>query len=152
MDNFKGHFLQDFQIVVFQTNHTSMEILFIQLSDYVYILIKSLYFSQEATVWRNLNKQNWNENILMTDLFLTNMQLFTSQNINWWSCVDYWGVCISCLDSHSFGTHSLQRIHCCASDVMQNYSNLFWWRNKLIYILDGLTVSKCSFFWWTVFL
>ncbi len=33
--------------------------------------------------------------------------------------------------SHSDGTHSLQRIHCWASDVMQK---LFWWRNKLAYI------------------
>ncbi len=32
--------------------------------------------------------------------------------------VDYCDVFISCLDSHSDGTHSLQMIHCWASDVM----------------------------------
>ncbi len=39
------------------------------------------------------------------DLFLTNMQLFA-----YWSGVDYFFL-ISYLDSHSDGTHSLQRIH-----------------------------------------
>ncbi len=36
------------------------------------------------------------------------------------SFVDYCDVFISCLDSHSDGTHSLQRIHWWASDVMLN--------------------------------
>ncbi len=36
--------------------------------------------------------------------------------------VDYCDVFISCLDSHSDGTHSLQRIHWWASDVMVNYT------------------------------
>ncbi len=38
--------------------------------------------------------------------------------------VDYFDVFISCLDSHSDGTHSLQthRIHWWASDVMTNFS------------------------------
>ncbi len=62
--------------------------------------------------------------------------------------VDYCDVFISCLGSHSDGTHSLQRIHCWASDVMlhffQIFSNLFQWRNKLLYILDGLRVSTFS--------
>ncbi len=56
----------------------------------------------------------------MVDLFLTNMQHFTSQDINWWTGV-VWITCdvlISCLDSHSDGTHSLQSIHRWASDVM----------------------------------
>ncbi len=50
-----------------------------------------------------------------------------------WIIVDYCDVFISCLDSHSDGTHSLQRIQ-----VMECYifPNLLWWRNKLIYILD----------------
>ncbi len=55
--------------------------------------------------------------------------------------VDYCDVFISCLDSHSDGTHSL---------------NLFWCRNKLIYILDGMSVckyvSKYDFFWSTIHL
>ncbi len=39
-----------------------------------------------------------------------------------WSCVDYCDASISCLDYHSDGTHSLQRIHWWAGDVMLNLS------------------------------
>ncbi len=45
----------------------------------------------------------------MMDLFLTNVQLFNSHDGE--GCIS-WDVFISCLDSHSDGTHSLQRIHC----------------------------------------
>ncbi len=55
----------------------------------------------------------------MMNLFLTNMQLLTSQDINWWTV---WGIFISCLDAHSDGTHSLQRIHWWANDVMLKFS------------------------------
>ncbi len=37
------------------------------------------------------------------------------------SGVDYFDVFISCLDPHSDGTHSLQRIHWWASDILQNF-------------------------------
>ncbi len=46
-------------------------------------------------------------------------------------------VFISCLDSHSDGTHSLQRVHWWTSDVIS--PNLLQWGNKLI--LNGLRVS-----------
>ncbi len=67
---------------------------------------------------------------LMMDLFLTNIQLYASQDVNWWTGVmlilldycDAFNAFIICLDSHSDGTHSLQRIHCWASDVMLNFS------------------------------
>ncbi len=60
--------------------------------------------------------------------------------------VNYCNVFISCLDSHSDGTHSLQRIHCWASDVMLN---LFWWKTN--YILNGLRVSMFSaILGWTI--
>ncbi len=36
--------------------------------------------------------------------------------------LDYCDVFISCLDSHSDGTHSLQRIHCWDSDAMLHFS------------------------------
>ncbi len=39
-----------------------------------------------------------------------------------WSGVDYCDVFISCLDSHSGGTHSLQSIHQWASDAMLHFS------------------------------
>ncbi len=53
-------------------------------------------------------------NASIVNLFLTNMQLFTSQDVDWMLSgllVDYSDVFISCLDSHSDGTHSLQGIH-----------------------------------------
>ncbi len=58
---------------------------------------------------------------------------------------NYCDVFISCLDSHSDGTHSLQRIPL-VSKWLQCYisPNLFWRRNKLIYILDDLRVSTFS--------
>ncbi len=39
-----------------------------------------------------------------------------------WSSVDFCDVFISCLDSHSDGTHSLHRIHWWTSDVVLNFS------------------------------
>ncbi len=80
---------------------------------------------EEVLLWimeSYFDQKQWFEvkNILMMDLFLTNTELFTSQVIKW--CVDYCGVFISCLDSHSDGTHSLQRIHCWATDAMLHFS------------------------------
>ncbi len=60
----------------------------------------------------------------LIDEFITKMQLLASQDLNW-SHVDYlWFIVmffISCLDSYSDGTHSLQRIHWWASDVMLHF-------------------------------
>ncbi len=68
--------------------------------------IEDLYFSKEQLF-----------KIVLMNLFLTNTQLFAS-----WtgSCglLDYCDVFIRFLDSHSDGTHSLQRIHWWSSDVM----------------------------------
>ncbi len=47
---------------------------------------------------------------------------FTRCKLLHWSGVDYCDVSISCFDSHSDGTHSLQRIHWWASDAMLNFS------------------------------
>ncbi len=57
--------------------------------------------------------------------------------------VDYCDVFISCLDSHSDGTHSLQRIHWWASDGMLHFSKSDEETNS--YVLDGLRVSTFSF-------
>ncbi len=58
-----------------------------------------------------LHKNRFGESLkLKTSKFVLQTQLFTSQDFNS-SCVDYYDVFISCLDSHSDGTHSLQRIH-----------------------------------------
>ncbi len=48
--------------------------------------------------------------------------------------VDYYDVFISCLDSHSDGTHSLQRIYWWSSDVMLHFSKSVPIKKKLIYI------------------
>ncbi len=58
------------------------------------------------------------KNITIITLF----QLLSSPDVNWWTGVDYCYVFISCLDSHSDGTHSLQCIHCWASDEMLHFS------------------------------
>ncbi len=73
-----------------------------------------------------------------------NMQLFASQDVNWWTEVvsmDYCDVFISCLDSHSDGTHSLQRIHWWACNVILHFSK-YVTINKLI--LDDLRASTFS--------
>ncbi len=54
--------------------------------------------------------------------------------------MNYCNVFISCLNSHSDGTHSLQRIR----DVQQNFSKSLHIKKTLIYILDGLRVSTFS--------
>ncbi len=58
-----------------------------------------------------------------------------------WSCVDYCYLFISCLESHSDGTHSLQRIHWWAMMQCYIFPNLHWWRSKL-----GWPKCKYSFF------
>ncbi len=65
-------------------------------------------------IWDSSSKQIW-WNVALNHL-LTNG---SSDPL----LVDYCDVFISCLDSHSDGTHSLQRIHCWASDVKLNFSN-----------------------------
>ncbi len=88
------------------------------------------------------------KNILMMDLFLTNMQLLASQDVNWWTEVLWITrgllVFISCLNSHADGTHSLQSIHWWANDPMLHFSKS---DNKETnsYILDGLRVSTWEY-------
>ncbi len=76
----------------------------------------------------------------MMDLFITNMK---SQDVKRWTGLVWIIVMfyISCLDSHSDGTHSLQSIHESASDVMLHFSKSVLMRNKLIHILDSLRAS-----------
>ncbi len=67
------------------------------------------------------------------------------------SGVDYCDVFISCLDSHSDGTHSPQRIHWWASDVILLLSTSVS-MSKETNVLDGQRVSHLSayfHFWWT---
>ncbi len=80
------------------------------------------------------------------------LQLFTIQYIRWWTVllVSYWAVFIICLDSHSDGTHSLQRIHWWASDVMLNFN--FKWKNisTHLWIVWGWVVQQLFIFGWTI--
>ncbi len=74
--------------------------------------------------------------MLMMDLFLTNTQLHKTliDGLEWCGLlVDYCDVFISCLDSHSDGTHSLQRIHCWASDIMLHFYKSVPMKNKLVW-------------------
>ncbi len=58
-----------------------------------------------------------------------------------WGRVDYYDVFISCLDSHSDGTHSLQMIHCgcnaklCKSVLMKKQTHLYprWLESEYIW-------------------
>ncbi len=87
------------------------------------IMDKKLCFSQ---------KQRFEVKNILMDLF---------QLLKMLTGVDYRDVFSSCLDSHSDGTHSLQRMHCWANDEMTHFSK---WRNKLIYLFDCLRVSTFS--------
>ncbi len=94
-------------------------------------------------IWDLCFRQNqWFEvkDVLIMKLFITNTQLLTSLD-SWGLLVNCCDVFISCLDSHFNGTHSLQRSMWCNDNISPN---LFWWRNKLIYIIDGPRMSTFS--------
>ncbi len=79
--------------------------------------------------------QFWVKDVLIMNLFLTNTQLLSSQDVNWWSGVDYCDVFIRL----SFWRHpftaerSLLRQWCNATFLQ------IWWRNKLIYSTSLMT-------------
>ncbi len=86
----------------------------------------------------------------MLDLFITNTQLFKPKilddGLELCGSVDYCDVFISCLDSHSDGTHSLQRIHWWASNVMLNFS-----KSVLMKKQTGMAWGWTHFQWIFVF-
>ncbi len=110
------------------------------------------FVSSSEQSWRNLVPHHqwilcsewvpseWeSKQLIKTSQYSTSNPLYSSQSVNVGLLVDYCDVFTSCLDSHSDGTHSLQ----------------IWWRNKLIYILDGLNGTTFIFqyifiFGWTV--
>ncbi len=77
-------------------------------------MVRDLYI---FLYWFRRNDIFTGESNLMDSLKLKTAFYFTSRD---WSRVDYWDVFIICLDSHSDGTHSLQRIHWWAIGVMLN--------------------------------
>ncbi len=87
------------------------------------------------------------KNILMMNLFLTNMQRFASQVFNWWTGVMWIIVMfLSAVWTHSDGTHSLQSSHWWACDVMLHFSKSGPWRYKLIYISKKISFKIISIF------
>ncbi len=75
------------------------------------------FVSSSKQIWRNLALHH----LLTNGLFLIQTCIFL---INWsirFVWINHY-VFISCLDSHSDSTHSLQKIHWWASDVMLNFS------------------------------
>ncbi len=86
-------------------------------------------------------------NILRLDLFLQtcSFSLYKTLIDGLEMCglfVYYCDVFISCLDSHSDGTHSLQRIHWWASDVMLNFSKSVLMKKQTHLHLGWLRVSR----------
>ncbi len=75
----------------------------------------------------------------MMDLFLTNMQFFTSQVINWWTGLVWIIVMFLSAVWTLILTAPIHYRGSIVEQVMQCYisPNLFWWTKKLIYILDG---------------
>ncbi len=60
-------------------------------------------------------------------------QLFSSQDVNWWTGVEWITVMFlsAVWTAYSDGTHSLQSIHWWASGYNAKFLQI-WWRNKLI--------------------
>ncbi len=73
---------------------------------------------------------------------------FASHWLMDWSGVDYCDVFNSSLDSHSDGTHSLQMIHCWASDAMLHFSKSDEETNSSTYWMpEGEQVSANFHLW-----
>ncbi len=81
------------------------------------------------------------------DLFLTNTQFVSSQDVNWWTGV----VWIIVMFLSAVWTLILTApIHCRGSKWWNATFLQIWWRNKLIYIFNGLRVKHIFIFRWTI--
>jgi len=67
------------------------------------------------------------------------------------SRVDYCDVFSSCFDTHSDGTHSLQRIHCWASDIILNFSRSVLMKKQTHLHLESVNFKHIFIFFWSVF-
>ncbi len=102
----------------------------------------------------------WVINTLTTDLFLTNMQLFSSQDINWWTgvvwitCVLLW--CFYHLFGLSFWRHPFTAgvtIHCWASDGMLHFTKSVPMKKQTRLHLrssEGESIFQIFIFGWTI--
>ncbi len=103
---------------------------------------------EKAILWIEdsyFNQKQWFKvkNVLMMELFITNMQLLEMLLVDY--CDD--------LDSHSDGTHSLQRIHWWASDVMLHFSKSVPINEPIHLHLgwpEGVFISENLNFGWTI--
>ncbi len=112
------------------------------------------WITEEALLWNIdsyfVQKQQFEvKNTLMMNLFLTKLQLcllkMLTDGLEW--CGLLW--CFyQMLDSHSDGTHSLQSIHCWASDAMLHFSksdeetnSARSWRTFSVYFLFWMNYS-----------
>ncbi len=100
-------------------------------------------------VWNNLRGSKWWQiihELFLYDGFVSYKHTafcfsMLTDGLEWCgSLVVYCDVFISCLDSHSDGTHSLKRIHWWTNDVMPHFSKSVPMK-KHIYIFDGLRVN-----------
>ncbi len=62
----------------------------------------------------------------------------------------FWIIVITCLDSRSDGTHSLQRIHWWVSDVMQNFSKYVQMKKKQSHLHLGWHGDEYIFSYFSV--
>ncbi len=113
--------------------------------------ILTFFVLEESLLWI-MGSYFSNSLKLMMDLFKLCLLKMLTDGLEWCALlVDYCDVFISCLDSHSDGTHSLQSIHCWASDAMLHFSKSD--EETFIYILDKLKVSNFKqifIFGWTI--
>ncbi len=82
-------------------------------------------------------QKQWFEvkNILMTDLFLTNTQLFTSQDVNWWTGVVWITSGLLWCFYQMFGLSFWRHPFTAEDPLLSKWWNAtflqIWWRNKL---------------------
>ncbi len=107
--------------------------------------------------WRKSYYGLWTllvKNILMMDFFCL-LQMLTD-GLEWCGLlVDYCDVFISCLDSHSDGTHSLQSIHCWDTDAVTHFyksdeetnsSGDVMWPQRHILPFETFIIAYCNLF------
>ncbi len=96
----------------------------------------------ESMIYKNISTTDEVHLRLFSDIKIQpHMCFYQTHSFSFLICGLLWCI-ISCLDSHSDGTHSLQSIHYWASDVTQYWSkslNVSWFRIVHIFIIKSKT-------------
>ncbi len=106
------------------------------------------YSLEDTLLWIRILARSDSSKLKCLDEFVRSTQLFTSQDVNWWTwvmlstCGSLW--CFYQLFELSFWWHQFTRIPWWASNVMLQSFKPVLMKNKLIYIMDGLRVSTFS--------